>query len=160
MAIPADIQTVRTNGPLTAAKMAELLALRPSFVIMGMKEIRVFFLAKKVVGVYTGAGTNDREIMDVMDGHGFKFYHGNVAAMAGRGLSMRSVSSTLQWLQGKKAFFMVYLAKDGEVSTRVVRDWKQTSPRHIVGWCSRANAERTFLIESICELQEVTEEEP
>jgi hypothetical protein len=158
MSIPANIQTVRTNGPLTAAKMTELMALRPSFVIMGMKEIRVFFLAKNVVGVYTGAGTNDREVMNVMDGCGFRLYHGDVAALAGRGLSRRPIGRTLEWLKGRKSFGMTYVAKDGEVSTRVVREWKQTSPRHIVGWCSRANDERTFLLESICELWEVEEQ--
>lgn len=158
MSIPRDIKTVHTDKVLTPEKMTELLMLRPSFVLMGVKEIRVFFLQKNTVGVYKTAGADEIGIMNAMDRVGFRFYHGSVCAETGRGLSRKSIASNVAWLQGRKVFEMTYIAQDGEVSTRVVRDWKQTSPRHIVGWCSRANAERTFLIESICELREVEEQ--
>lgn len=159
MSIPIDLKSTRTQRPLTPQKMAELLALNPSFVILGMREIRVFFIPKGSVGVYEGPGTDYRAVMDVMDAAGYKLYHGSMAAQAARGLSRKDPAQTLKWLEGRKRFGMIYIAKDGEVTVREVRDWKATSSRHIVGFCERAQAERTFLIEGITEVFELPEAE-
>lgn len=159
MSIPNDLKSTRTQRPLTAEKMAELLALDPSFVILGMREIRVFFIPKGSVGVYEGPGTDYRAVMDVMDAAGYKLYHGSMAAQAARGLSRKDPAQTLKWLEGRTRFGMIYIAKDGEVTVREVRDWKATSNRHIVGFCERAQAERTFLIEGISETFELPEAE-
>lgn len=155
MSIPNNLKSTRTQRPLTAEKMAELLALDPSFVILGMREIRVFFIPKCSVGVYEGAGTDYRAVMDVMDAAGYKLYHGSMAAQAARGLSRKDPQQTLKWLEGRKRFGMIYIAKDGEVTVREVRDWKATSNRHIVAFCERAQAERTFLIEGMAEVFEL-----
>lgn len=154
--IPGNIKIVRKDEALTKEKTIELIKLNPSWILMGSKEIMVFFIEKNAVGAYSVAKSKVVEIMDACDESGYNRYHGYWPALHKRGMKAVGVPKVIEYLCGKSRVEITYLAKDGEVSVRVVRNWRIESEK-MIGFCEKAKAERSFFLHSIYELREMPE---
>lgn len=156
--IPRNIKTVRKGEPLTTDKVSELIRMNPSWILMGIKEILVFFVDRNVVGAYPIAGCAISEIMDACDKLGYNKYHGYWPTLHKRGMKAVGVPNVIAALEGKSSAQITYMAKDGEVTIRTVRNWRIADGK-MVAFCEKADAERTFFLHSIYGIDRMEEEE-
>lgn len=151
MALP-KLNINRTNRPLTVDKLKELIKLNPSWILFGFAEISVFYVDKKVVGVYRCADSDHMALFDALDSSGYTRYYGSLAANFRRGMVTIGKVNFLKKVGTCDRFRMTYTAKDGEVTVRTVRGWRYDEFR-FTGFCEKANAERTFLFSGVMEVE-------
>ena len=150
--IPRNMKIVRRDEALTKEKTKELIKLNPSWILMGSKEIMVFFVEKNAVGAYSVAKSKVVEIMDACDESGYSRYHGYWPTLHKKGMKAVGVPKVIEYLCGKSRVEIIYMAKNGEVSVRFVRNWRIEGEK-MIGFCEKANAERSFFLHEIYGLE-------